>query len=229
MCSVSQSARNSSTESGNRTVRNRFHGVVPWQSTSATRADRTRGPRGTVDRRNARHSTRLACEVARLQPRTIPRIVRDARTDTLSDRFHIMLDQVSAGLRLADLLDIGVIAVLLYFGLKWFRRRESRSLAVGIGVWAVLYLAASRLEMVLTSMLFQIGFTAVLLSLIVVFQHDIRRAFERLSSRSLLPNKRPPGSETPELRRAERVHRSAGATPHRRCSYFRDASRSNGM
>jgi len=106
---------------------------------------------------------------------------------------------VSAGVRVADLLDIGVIAVLLYLGLKWLRRRASRSLAVGIGVLALLYLAAGRLDMVLTSMLFQLGFTAVLFSLIVVFQHDIRRAFERLSSWSLMPNKRPPGSETPEL------------------------------
>jgi uncharacterized protein (TIGR00159 family) len=97
------------------------------------------------------------------------------------------------------LLDIGVIAVLLYLGLRWFRRRASRSLAVGIGVLGLMYLAAGRLDMVLTSMLFQLGFTAVLLSLIVVFQHDIRRAFERLSSWSLMPNKRPPGSEIPEL------------------------------
>ena len=74
--------------------------------------------------------------------------------------------------------------------------------------------------MVLTSMLFQLGFTAVLLSLIVVFQHDIRCAFERLSSWSLMPNKRPPGSETPELDCAERVHRSAGATPNRRLLVF---------
>ena len=147
----------------------------------------------------------------------------------MSDRFHIMLDQLSAGMRVADLLDIGVIAVLLYLGLKWFRRRASRSLAVGIGVLALLYLAAGRLDMVLTSMLFQLGFTAVLFSLIVVFQHDIRRAFERLSSWSLMPNKRPPGSETPEL---DALSESIAVLAQRRigaCSYFRDESRSSGM
>ncbi|MHB8863142.1 MAG: diadenylate cyclase [Pirellulaceae bacterium] len=110
-----------------------------------------------------------------------------------------MLDQVFAGLRVADLLDIGVIAVLFYLGLKWFRRRASRSLVVGIGVLSLLYLAAGRFEMILTSMLFQLGFTAVLLSLIVVFQHDIRRGFERLSSWSLMPDKSSAGKETPEL------------------------------
>ena len=111
----------------------------------------------------------------------------------------MMLDQLSAAVRVADLLDVGVVTVLLYLGLKWFRRRTSRSLAMGIGVLALLYVAASRLNMVLTSMLFQLGFTAVMLAMIVVFQHDIRRAFERLSSWSIIPKRRSLGGENSEV------------------------------
>jgi uncharacterized protein (TIGR00159 family) len=91
-------------------------------------------------------------------------------------------DDLADHFRLADLLDICVVAVLLYFGLAWFRERASRSVAIGILLIAALYVVAQRLEMYLTTGLFQFGFTAILLALIVVFQQDIRRAFERIAT-----------------------------------------------
>ena len=81
--------------------------------------------------------------------------------------------------RIADVLDICVIAVLLYFGLLWLKQRASRSLVVGIGCVMLLYFCAQRFDMFLTSWLFRAGFTAVLLTLVIVFQSDIRRAIER--------------------------------------------------
>ncbi len=116
-----------------------------------------------------------------------------------NDRLQIVIDQLFASMRAADLLDIGVIAVLLHFALKWFRRRASRALAVSAGALTLLYLAADRLEMILTSMLFQFGFTAALFALIVVFQSDIRRSFERLSSWTLSPKSPPPIGGTSEV------------------------------
>jgi diadenylate cyclase len=94
----------------------------------------------------------------------------------------ILLGQLPIGLRAADLLDIAIVGVLLYLILQWFRRRGSRALVVGAILLALLHLAADRFDMVLTSMLLELGFTAALLALIVVFQNDIRRGFERLST-----------------------------------------------
>ena len=94
----------------------------------------------------------------------------------------LYLEELSDHFRLADLLDISVVSVLLYFGLLWFRERASRSVAIGIMLIAALYVLAQRWEMYLTTALFQFGFTAILLALIVVFQQDIRRAFERIAS-----------------------------------------------
>jgi Uncharacterized conserved protein len=85
-------------------------------------------------------------------------------------------------MRIADFLDIAVISVLLYFCLVWLRQRASRSLVIGIGLIAVLYICAQRLDMVLTSWLFRAGFTAVLIALVLVFQTDIRRAIERFAA-----------------------------------------------
>ena len=89
-------------------------------------------------------------------------------------------------IRLADVLDIAVITVLLYFGIQWIHSRASRSFVVGIGGITALYIGAQRFDMYLTSWLFQAGFTALLVSLVVVFQSDIRRAIEKLTTWSAI-------------------------------------------
>lgn len=90
--------------------------------------------------------------------------------------------------RFADALDIAVIALLIYLALVWFRDRASRSLIVIIVGFTVVFVCAHWLEMYLTTMLFQAGIIAVTLAFVIVFQQDIRRAFERLSnSRWLRP------------------------------------------
>jgi len=91
------------------------------------------------------------------------------------------LTQLASSIRLADVLDIVVIALLSYCTLLWLRQRASKSLVVGVASVVGLFLVARWLDMYLTTMLFQAGFMAMLLTLIVVFQQDIRRAFERLA------------------------------------------------
>ncbi len=90
--------------------------------------------------------------------------------------------QLAENLRIADLLDVGVIAVLIYLALIWCRRRASRALVLGVAGIAGLYLSAHWLEMYLTTMLFQAGFAALLLAMVVVLQQDIRRAFDRVAA-----------------------------------------------
>jgi uncharacterized protein (TIGR00159 family) len=92
------------------------------------------------------------------------------------------LEQLVQIIRLADVLDIGVIALLLYCTLSWLRQRASKSLVISVALVVGVFLSARWLDMYLTTMLFQAGFMAVLVTLIVVFQQDIRRAFERLAA-----------------------------------------------
>jgi uncharacterized protein (TIGR00159 family) len=92
-------------------------------------------------------------------------------------------------MRIADILDIVVISILLYFCLVWLRQRASRSFVVGIGLITALYICAQRFDMFLTSWLFRVGFTAVLIALVIVFQTDIRRAIERFATWSSLRSK----------------------------------------
>jgi uncharacterized protein (TIGR00159 family) len=84
--------------------------------------------------------------------------------------------------RFADLLDIIVIAFLLYYGLMWLKQRASRTVAIGIALIGCLYLLAHRLGMYLTAWVFQAGLTALIVAMVLIFQEDIRRIFEHLTS-----------------------------------------------
>jgi uncharacterized protein (TIGR00159 family) len=84
--------------------------------------------------------------------------------------------------RIADILDVCVVTALVYAGLRWLRRRASRAAAVCLLLIATLYVGAHLLDMYLTLSAFRIGLTVILLALIIVFQQDIRRGFEQLST-----------------------------------------------
>ena len=91
------------------------------------------------------------------------------------------LNRLTDHLRVVDLLDIAVVAVLLYVCLNWLRRRSSRALLLAILLIALLYVLGRALKMYLLSQVFQVGLSVIILGLILVFQEDIRRAFERMA------------------------------------------------
>lgn len=88
-------------------------------------------------------------------------------------------------LRAADLLDVLFIAGLLYGLFAWMRHRVSRVVGFGILSVGLVYALAQTLDLYLTSMVFQVGLTIIALALVVVFQDDIRRLFERLRTLSV--------------------------------------------
>jgi uncharacterized protein (TIGR00159 family) len=85
-------------------------------------------------------------------------------------------------IRVADVLDIAVVAFFLYVGLLWLKQRAAYSVTITIALVAWLYTLAHLLGMNLTLSLFQAGLTAILVALVLVFQQDIRRAFDRLAT-----------------------------------------------
>lgn len=94
----------------------------------------------------------------------------------------ISFKQIAANFRFADLLDILVVSVFLYFIFSWLRRRASRSVVLGIGSVVSLYITARMLNMYMTSQVFQAGLTAALVALVIIFQEDIRMAMEKLAT-----------------------------------------------
>lgn len=107
-----------------------------------------------------------------------------------------LLDELKTTLRPADLLDIAIVSVFVYAILRWGRRARSRFMLLGLATLAALYLVARLLSMYLTLFLFQVGFTAAVVTLVVVFQEDIRRGIERIATMGLATTTRPKDNTT---------------------------------
>jgi uncharacterized protein (TIGR00159 family) len=92
------------------------------------------------------------------------------------------LGELWHNLRFADIADIFVVSILLYFGLQWLRKRAARAVAAALCLLALVYVGARVLNMYLTLEVFRAGLTVLVVSLVIIFQQDIRRTFEQLSA-----------------------------------------------
>ena len=106
-----------------------------------------------------------------------------------TDWLQLAIERLSAT-RVADVLDIVVVTVFIYSAVSSLRRARSRFVIYGTVLVSGLYLVARLLEMEVTLTLFRLGVAVAALSLVVIFQEEIRRAFERLSSGRVLVRSR---------------------------------------
>ncbi len=84
--------------------------------------------------------------------------------------------------RLLDLVDIAGVAIFVWLAIRYFRRTRAQTALAGLGLLAVVYFVARSLDLRVMATLFQGFFAVVVLVLVVVFQDDLRRAFEQLGS-----------------------------------------------
>lgn len=85
----------------------------------------------------------------------------------------------------ADILDIVLVAVLIYAVLVWFKRTKSAFVAMGIMVLAAVYTLARAAGLTMTTWIFQGFFAALAIAMVVIFQEELRQAFERIAVWSL--------------------------------------------
>jgi len=83
--------------------------------------------------------------------------------------------------QLADLLDIALVTTFFYSAIVLIRRTRARLVAGGILVLVGLYIVARALDLRLTTGLLQGFFAVFLVMLLVIFQEELRQAFERLA------------------------------------------------
>jgi uncharacterized protein (TIGR00159 family) len=83
--------------------------------------------------------------------------------------------------RIQDILDIAIISVMISALLIWFKDRASRFVFLGITLLAAVYIVARFFQLYLTTLVMQGFFTILLFVLVVIFQEDLRRFFERLA------------------------------------------------
>jgi uncharacterized protein (TIGR00159 family) len=102
------------------------------------------------------------------------------------------LEELYRSFRVADAMDIALVAIVIYTVWTWFKETTSRWAFVGVALVAIVYFAARAIGMHMTVFLFQAVFAVLLIALVVVFQEDLRRAFERLAAFPTVRRLRPP-------------------------------------
>ena len=83
--------------------------------------------------------------------------------------------------RILDLLDIAIISVMISALLIWFKDRATRFVFLGITLLGIIYIVARFFQLYLTTVVLQAFFAILLFVLVVIFQEDLRRFFERLA------------------------------------------------
>ncbi|MDZ4165227.1 MAG: diadenylate cyclase [Smithellaceae bacterium] len=98
---------------------------------------------------------------------------------------------ILGNLRIQDILDIAIISAMIAITLIWFRDRASRFVFAGVGLIGAIYLLALYFQLYLTTAVLQGFFAIFLFFLVVIFQEDLRRLFERLALWGMLRKSAP--------------------------------------
>ena len=79
-----------------------------------------------------------------------------------------------------DVVDILVVSAFLWAAMLWLRRTRARAALAGLAILGLVYFAAHQLDLRLTAFILQGFFAVLVLILVVVFQDELRRIFERI-------------------------------------------------
>ena len=81
-----------------------------------------------------------------------------------------------------DVIDIALLATLLFYVYRFVRERRAGKLAIGLGLLLVIYAAAVVLKMHAIGFLLQNIFQVGLLALVILFQPELRAALEKVGA-----------------------------------------------
>src|SRR5512143_3619342 len=85
--------------------------------------------------------------------------------------------------RLQDAIDISIIAVFIYRIIDLIRGTRAARMLIGMLVVFVTYLSSKAFQLYTLNWILDNFLSSVLLVIVVIFQHDIRRALTRVGSR----------------------------------------------
>ncbi len=99
------------------------------------------------------------------------------------------------GVSLVELVDFLLAASLVYLLILWLKDARARLALVGVSILGIGYLVAVEADLSLTAHLLQAALLVSTIMLVLVFQEDLRRSFERLALLVLRRERRAPPSD----------------------------------
>ena len=102
-------------------------------------------------------------------------------------------------IKFADIVDVGVVGLLLWALIAWARRVHAYLALLGLAFLGIFYLIAIQIELQLTAWIFQGFFAVLVILLVVVFQDDLRRLFEQIAVLGLRRQTRPSAPGVPAI------------------------------
>ena len=87
-----------------------------------------------------------------------------------------LLANLQSSLRLIDLLDVGIVAFIVYRILLLIKGTRAMQMLTGLGILGIAFFLSSTLELFTTHWLLSYFFDYLILIVIVLFQDDLRRA-----------------------------------------------------
>ena len=100
---------------------------------------------------------------------------------------------------ISEVIDIFVVAILLYTAVVWAQRTRAALVVRGILVFGAIYIIARYLDLQMTAWIFQGFFAIFLIIIVVIFQEELRRIFEQLAVWSLNFKKSRPSREARDV------------------------------
>ncbi len=81
----------------------------------------------------------------------------------------------------AEIVDILLMAILIYAVLVWFKRKKAVFVLTGIIICGVFYLLAYQLNLFLITYVLRAFFAVILIAVIVIFREELRDLFEQIA------------------------------------------------
>lgn len=101
------------------------------------------------------------------------------------------LNELLQSISAANMVDIAIMACLIYFVLLWFKDTRAFQILATLLAIGIFYFVASALGLILTSVLFQYLWAAIIVVLVIVFQPEIREMLDRASPVRYLRGRHP--------------------------------------
>ncbi len=94
--------------------------------------------------------------------------------------FWNLIVSVISGIRIQDILDIAIIAYIIYKCIGFFRETRAGQLIKGLVILLIVWLVAGWLDLVTLKWLLYKIFDSAIIVAIILFQPELRRALERM-------------------------------------------------